>query len=154
MRWTPLINTHDAAGREVPDQPPSLADPGALDRERRLANERWSVEAGVFNPTGMAARWPTGQPRLLRYDHDADPIGATGWLIVTAGYGVTATALPFSARPHVEAQFNRVRPERGAVDPVAMFGRSTFWSLSAGFRLFLGGDPMRMGPTASTIPRR
>jgi hypothetical protein len=82
---------------------------------------------------------------FFRYDHDEKPIGTTRWFILSAGYGYTATALPFSARPYVEAQFNRVRPERGGIDPVVLFGRSSFWSLSAGFRVFLGGDPMRMG---------
>jgi hypothetical protein len=28
---------------------------------------------------------------------------------------------------------------------VASFGDDRFWSLSAGFKLFLGGDAMRMG---------
>ncbi|MGH7445185.1 MAG: hypothetical protein ACREKM_09925, partial [Longimicrobiales bacterium] len=51
----------------------------------------------------------------------------------------------FSARPFVEIQHSRVSAERGAVDPEALFGARTFWRLSAGFRLFLGGGPMRMG---------
>ena len=82
---------------------------------------------------------------FFRYDHDAEPIGATRWFIVTGGYGFTATSLPFSMRPFVEAQFNRADHERGPLKPVELYGRRTFWTLSAGFRMFLGGDPMRMG---------
>jgi hypothetical protein len=82
---------------------------------------------------------------FFRYDHDAHAIGSTRWLIVSAGYGHTATTLPFGVRPYVEAQYHRIRGDSGAVDPVALFGRDSFWSLSAGFRIFLGGDPMRMG---------
>jgi hypothetical protein len=82
---------------------------------------------------------------FFRYDHDAEPIGSTRWLSVVAGYGMTATPLPFSARPYVEAQWNRVSENSGGIDPVTLFGRSSFVLLSAGFRLFLGGEPMRMG---------
>lgn len=82
---------------------------------------------------------------FFRYDHDAHAIGGTRWLIGTAGYGLTVTSLPFSARPYVEAQFNRAGEARGGVSPAALYGRTKFWSVSAGFRLFFGGDPMRMG---------
>ena len=81
---------------------------------------------------------------FFRYDHDAEPIGSTQWLIATVGYGYTATSLPFSARPYVEAQFNRVDADVGVV-PEFLYSRESFFTLSAGFRLFVGGDPMRMG---------
>ena len=82
---------------------------------------------------------------FFRYHHDEDPIGSTRWLTVTGGYGVTVTSLPFSARPYIEAQWNRVSAHRGGIEPTELFGRSNFLSLSAGFRIFLGGEPMRMG---------
>ncbi len=82
---------------------------------------------------------------FFRYDHDDPPIGSTRWFIATAGYGVTATPLPFSARPYLELQWSRVSEDRGGIDPELLFGRSSFVSLSAGFRLFWGGEPMRMG---------
>jgi hypothetical protein len=82
---------------------------------------------------------------FFRYDHDADPIGATRWLTIALGYGYMVTSLPVSVRPYIETQFNHVAEERGGIEPDDLFGRSNFWSLSAGFRLYLGGEPMRMG---------
>ena len=88
---------------------------------------------------------PRNTQEFFRYDHDAHPIGSTRWLILSAGWGWTASTLPFGIRPFAEAQYNHVSEDEGGVDPVALFGRSSFWTLSAGFRVFLGGDPMRMG---------
>ena len=82
---------------------------------------------------------------FFRYHLDADVLGATRWLILTAGYGVRATPLPSSVRPFVEAQYNVVGSARGAIEPAALFGRAKFLTLSAGMRIFLGGEPMRMG---------
>ena len=42
-------------------------------------------------------------------------------------------------------QLNQARGERGGIDPDALFGTDRFVSVTAGFRLFLGGGPMRMG---------
>jgi len=81
---------------------------------------------------------------FFRYDHDADPIGSTRWLSITAGYGITATPLPYGVRPYIEAQWHRVSDD-GGFDPTTLYGRSSFFTLSAGFRVFLGGDQMRMG---------
>ncbi len=83
---------------------------------------------------------------FFRYDHDAHAIGATRWMITSAGYGLQLSGFPLGAMPFVEAQHNRVWHERGDVDPEALFGQTSFWSLTAGFRIFLGsGGPMRMG---------
>jgi hypothetical protein len=86
-----------------------------------------------------------GTDDFYRYDHGAHAIGATRWLIQTAGYGYDLTGAPLSLRPFVEVQHNRVWSERGDVDPVALFGKDRFWSASVGVRVFLGGGPMRMG---------
>lgn len=86
-----------------------------------------------------------GTEGFFRYDHDAHAIGATRWLINAIGYGYELTRLPVSARPFVELQHSHVSPERGGIDPQDLFGERTFWRLSAGFRVFLGGEPMRMG---------
>lgn len=114
-----------------------------------------SVRLGRHQPYGRIeyANRPEYQrngPRttndFFRYDHDTDPIGATRWLIVTAGYGVSlSSSNRLSPRPFVEVQYNRIRPDRGGIDPAALFGRDNFWSMSAGLRVFVGGEPMRMG---------
>ena len=86
-----------------------------------------------------------GSQEFFRYDHDSHAIGATRWLINAVGYGYELTGYPVSARPFVEVQHNRVSAERGGIDPQDLFGARSFWGLSAGFRVFLGGYPMRMG---------
>ncbi|HEX6306640.1 MAG TPA: hypothetical protein VFZ69_00560 [Longimicrobiales bacterium] len=86
-----------------------------------------------------------GTTGFFRYDHDSHPIGATRWLISTAGYGYRLTGYPVSVRPFVELQHHRVRADRGGIDPRDLFGTRSIWGLSAGMRLFFGGGPMRMG---------
>jgi hypothetical protein len=96
---------------------------------------------------------PPGTPEFFRYDHDAHhEIGATRWLITTIGYGYESSGLPVSVRPYVELQRNRVRAERGDIDPRALFGSRDFWGLSAGARIYLGGGPMRMGSYGALDP--
>ena len=86
-----------------------------------------------------------GNNGFFRYDHDAEPIGTTRWLIFTGGYGFKATKLPYSLRPFAEVEWQHVSAWRGISNPLALYGRSSFATLSTGFRVFLGGDPMRMG---------
>jgi hypothetical protein len=86
-----------------------------------------------------------GTPGFFRYDHDAHEIGATRWVINSIGYGYQTSAFPVSARPYAELQYHHVSAERGGVDPQALYGTRSFWSVSAGMRLFFGGGPMRMG---------
>jgi hypothetical protein len=88
---------------------------------------------------------PRASDDFFRYDHDSHAIGSTRWLVVSGGYGLVLGTGDVSPRPFVEVQYNRVRPESGGIDPVALFGRSSFWTLSAGMRVFVGGEPMRMG---------
>lgn len=86
-----------------------------------------------------------GTDGFFRYDHDAEAIGATRWLIGTVAYAYELTGYPFSLRPFAEAQIHRVNGDRGGIDPQDLFGTDSFWSFSFGARIFLGGDPMRMG---------
>jgi hypothetical protein len=79
------------------------------------------------------------------YDHDAEPIGATRWLITSVAYAHEVTGYPWSVRPFVEVQHHRATPARGGIQPDVVFGRRSFWAISLGARIFLGGDPMRMG---------
>lgn len=93
-----------------------------------------------------------GTPEFFRYEHGAHEIGATRWLINTIGYGYETSSLPVSVRPFVELQHNVVRHDRGDVDPRAMYGGRSFWSVSAGARLFFGGSAMRMGNYGALDP--
>lgn len=87
-----------------------------------------------------------GDDGFFRYDHDAEAIGSTRWLIGSAGYGYIASDdSGFSIRPFVEVQFNQVNEHEGNIMPESLFGRSRFWTLSLGVRVFGGGEPMRMG---------
>ncbi|MGQ0813059.1 MAG: hypothetical protein ACT4O1_01155 [Gemmatimonadota bacterium] len=131
----------------------SWSDPKDADGYYSAAGEM-SVTRGMHKPYArieyatrpeFAREGPPNTSGFFRYDHDDEPIGSTRWLTIVAGYGVTATQLPFSARPYVEAQWNRVAEHKGGIDPETLFGRSSFLSLSAGFRVFLGGESMRMG---------
>lgn len=88
---------------------------------------------------------PSTSDAYFTYDHDDGPIGTTRWSITTLAYAVDATRGSVSVRPFVEAQHHRVRADRGGVQPEALFGSGSFWALSLGARVFLGGGPMRMG---------
>jgi hypothetical protein len=86
-----------------------------------------------------------GTPGFYRYDHDDEPLGATRWLIHSLGYEYDLHGGGVATRPYIEVQHSRVKAERGEIDVEPMFGGRTLWSVSAGFRLFFGGGPMRMG---------
>jgi hypothetical protein len=88
-----------------------------------------------------------GTADFFRYDHDAHPLGATRWAIANVGYNLVATRGPVGIIPFVNVQHHRVALERGVagLEPAALFGTDTFWSVSFGMRVFFGGGPMRMG---------
>jgi hypothetical protein len=93
-----------------------------------------------------------GTPGFFRYEHGAHEVGATRWLINTVGYGFTASALPVSVRPFMELQHSLVRGARGGVDPRALYGDRSFWSVTAGARIYFGGGAMRMGSYGALDP--
>ncbi|TVR66343.1 MAG: hypothetical protein EA422_02330 [Gemmatimonadales bacterium] len=84
---------------------------------------------------------------FFRYEHGEGARAASRWFITSVGYGHLLTDLPLSLRPFVEAQHHRVAHERGPAEftPDVLFGTRSFFSLSAGVRIYLGGGPMRMG---------
>ena len=89
---------------------------------------------------------PARSDDFFRYDHDGRATGATRWLIATAAYARQMSSHPVSLRPFLEVQYHRVRAERGDVPQGGFPGAdSSFWVLSLGARLFLGGGPMRKG---------
>ena len=114
--------------------------------EGRFASGRHTTWARVEWATRPEyPREGTAAPGFFRYDHDAEPIGASAWTITTVGYGWTLTEGAVSIRPFVEAQAAWISPSRGAFDPGAALGADRVLGLSVGARIFLGGDPMRMG---------
>lgn len=89
---------------------------------------------------------PASSDDFFRYDHGAHATGATRWLIATAAYARQLSPDPVSLRPFLEVQYHQVRAERGNLPRSGFPGKdSSFWVLSLGARLFLGGGPMRMG---------
>jgi hypothetical protein len=85
-----------------------------------------------------------GTDEWFRYDHDGEPIGASRWVIGSLGYEYDLSGGGVATRPFIEAQYNRVTTQRGAA-PTVLLEPGRFWTVSAGFRLFFGGGPMRMG---------
>ncbi len=86
-----------------------------------------------------------GGPEFFHYEHDEDPVGATRWVIATAAYAYELTGTPWSVRPFVEIQHHQVRGDGGGIAALDLYGNTSFWALSVGARVFLGGGPMRMG---------
>ena len=86
-----------------------------------------------------------GEDGFFRYEHHEDPIGTTRWLIATAAYAYQVTGDPLGLRPFVEVQHHQVRGDAGGIVATDLFGRTSFWAVSLGARVFLGGGPMRMG---------
>ena len=93
--------------------------------------------------------WPRqgvrGEDDFFRYNHDDWPTGATRWLILTAGYGYSLGTDRISPRPFVEVQHNSIGTDVGGIDPRTLYGKRSFWSISLGMRIFIGGESMRMG---------
>jgi hypothetical protein len=117
-----------------------------------LAEARWS--GGGHQPYARveyasrpeyAREGAPGSDEFFHYEHDTDPIGTTRWLIATAAYAYELTPSPWSVRPFVEVQHHQVRGDTGGVTATGLFGGTRFWALSFGARVFLGGEPMRMG---------
>lgn len=134
-----LVELSNGQGEDEEDRYFSLLGEVALERGRHQPYARLEYA------TRPEYEREDGSQGFFRYDHDSHAIGATRWLIPTLGYGHELTGRPVSARPFVEVQYHAVEPERGGVDPGALFGRDSFWAVSLGLRLFFGGDPMRMG---------
>jgi hypothetical protein len=111
----------------------------------RIARHRPYYRIEYATRPEYARQGGPGTPGFYRYDHDADPIGATRWLIQSLGYEFDLSGGGVATRPFAEVQHHHVSPERGGVDPRLLFGSESFWTVSAGFRLFFGGGPMRMG---------
>ena len=82
---------------------------------------------------------------FFRYDDASDPVGSTRWLTSTVAYAYEMTGYPLSLRPFLEFQHFKVWEHEGQANPVTLFGSDSFWAITLGARIFLGGSPMRMG---------
>jgi len=111
----------------------------------RIARHRPYYRVEYATRPEYARQGEVDTPGFYRYDHDEEPFGATRWLIQSLGYEFDLSGGGVATRPFAEVQHHRVRSERSHVDPRLQFGDDSFWTLSAGFRLFFGGGPMRMG---------
>ncbi|MEQ1855342.1 MAG: hypothetical protein ABL963_02675 [Longimicrobiales bacterium] len=117
-----------------------------------LGEARWSggghqpyVRVEYASRPEYAREGAAGDEGYFRYEHEQDPIGATRWLIATAAYAFEMTPTPWSVRPFLEVQRHHVRGDGGGISASGLFGSSSFWALSFGARVFVGGEPMRMG---------
>lgn len=111
----------------------------------RVGRHRPYYRLEIATRPEYARQGAAGTPGFHRYDHDGEPAGATRWTIHSLGYEYDLSGGGVATRPFVEVQSSRVSAERGGIDPAALFGGRTLWTVSAGFRLFFGGGPMRMG---------
>ena len=122
----------------------------------------------VFHSALAEAAWTTGHHRLhYRFEQTERPeeervtptrsrrphlensiLGITRWTIHTVGYGFGGLARlrPVRAEPLLELSLGRVRSVGGGLfDPDSFYGKTSFWSVSAGVRLNLGTPIHRMG---------
>jgi len=115
-----------------------------------LAEARWS--GGGHQPylrlewaerPEYAREGATGSDDFFLYEHDDDPIDTSRWFIATAAYAFELTPNPWSVRPFVEGQYHRTAGTGLGSD---------LWAVSLGARVFLGGDPMRMGSYGALDP--
>lgn len=121
----------------------------------------------VFDSFLAEGAWSTGRSRLhYRFERTERPeeerltpfrsrrphlensiLGTTRWTIHTVGYGLAA--LPSGtarAQPFVEVSHGTVRDVGGGLfDARSFYGKSSFWSVSAGVRLSIGMRMHRMG---------
>jgi hypothetical protein len=82
----------------------------------------------------------------------AAAVGATRWLVQTAGYGLTLRSSRVTVEPILELALGRVTDVgTPAVDLAALYGRQTLWSGVVAVRLSLGGGHT-MGPYGALAP--
>jgi hypothetical protein len=86
--------------------------------------------------------------RSVRPHLDNSILGRTRWNIVTAGYAVRLLrqGSRYRIEPQLEVAYGTIRSLEGlAFDPVAFYGRDSFWSASLGIRVGWGMSMHRMG---------
>ena len=86
--------------------------------------------------------------RSVRPHLENSVLGITRWTIYTAGYGFQLGNPPDrpAALPFLEVSYGRISDVGGGLfDARSFYGKTSFWSISAGVRLSLGMAPHRMG---------
>jgi hypothetical protein len=85
--------------------------------------------------------------RSLRPHFENSILGKTRWTIHTAGYGFQLQPLEMvTAMPFVELSYGRIADVGGGLfEAGSFYGKTSFWSLSAGARLSFGMPMPRMG---------
>jgi len=92
------------------------------------------------------ARFGTaGTKEFFRYGFEDEAIGGNRWLTATMGYGGAFPLRRVIIGPFVEAQVGHIWEGFGGFPPESLYGTDGGWILSTGFRIYLGGEPMRMG---------
>lgn len=117
-----------------------------------LAEGAWTVGSNRLHYRFERTERPEEErvtPTRSRRPHlENSIVGITRWTIHTLGYAFEGLPAWRSVRvaPLVELSFGRVRSVGGGLfDPESFYGKSSFWSISAGVRLDLGMLMHRMG---------
>jgi hypothetical protein len=120
--------------------------------ESLLAEGAWTVGRSRlhyrFERTERPEESRTFSPfRSLRPHFENSILGTTRWTIHTAGYLYRLEPVPImSVVPFVELSYGRMADVGGGVfDVRSFYGKTSFWSFSAGARLSLGMPIHRMG---------
>ena len=82
--------------------------------------------------------------------------GRSRWTIITARAAVAVPTKRVSFEPFAEVARARVAPtlQPAGFDPRAFYGSSTIWSLSAGMKIAIGMEHMRMGRYGAAVSPR
>jgi hypothetical protein len=118
-----------------------------------LAEGAWTLGRsrlhGRFERTDRPEEERTSSPFRSRRPHSENSIlGQTRWTIYTAGYTLDLDypAARLQVSPLIELSYGRMSDVGGGVfDARSFYGKTSFWSLSLGFRMSLGSRMHRMG---------
>lgn len=98
----------------------------------------------------LANPWRTPRPH-----HDFSNLGVTRWSLHTVGYAFdTPAGRDLALVPMVEVTLGRVHSlTPSSFDPGLLYGRDTFWAVSAGVRIGWGARLHRMGRYGAAVAK-
>ena len=127
-----------------------------------LLGEAWAKYDQVNGAIRLERTERPDEQRLL--DEFRSPVpptdlsisGRSRWTIITARAGVAVATKRVSFEPFAEVARAHVAPtlQPSGFDPRAFYGSSTIWSLSAGMKIALGMEHMRMGRYGAAVNSR